>query len=296
MGDVVGAIAGSLIQGRATRRAAEIQADSADRATQLQREMFEQSRADQQPWMQGGQNALAQLLQRLGVYSGPQSVEDLGSIQERLREDLAASGLRGDRLEERARILARAEQENQRRNIRVQQRAQRGAEGFGSLLDEFTGEDLENDPGYQFRLNQGNQALDRSAAARGGLYSGNQLRALGRYNQDFASTEFTNAFNRDRTDRNNIFNMLSGVAGTGQASTNLVGQQGMNFGQQAGNNAIGAGNARASGYLAQGNNWGNAINSTIAAGNRNNWWQSPQQQSWQPSQAWWQGGDGFEGE
>ena len=54
----------------------------------------------------------------------------------------------------------------------------------------------QNDPGYQFRLDQGNQALQRSAAANGTLLSGGTQKALARYNQDYASGEFQNVYNR----------------------------------------------------------------------------------------------------
>jgi len=94
------------------------------------------------------------------------------------------------------------------------------------------------DPSYKFRLGEGMKALERSAAARGGLISGGALKAAQRYGQDFASTEFGNAYNR-----------LASRAGFGQtASTNMGGAAGQ-FGTNAGNLMTGAGAARASGYV-----------------------------------------------
>ena len=94
------------------------------------------------------------------------------------------------------------------------------------------------DPSYSFRFQEGLKALDRSAAARGGLISGGALKAAQRYGQDFASTEFGNAYNR-----------LASRAGFGQtASTNMGGAAGQ-FGVNAGNLMTGAGAARASGYV-----------------------------------------------
>jgi hypothetical protein len=58
----------------------------------------------------------------------------------------------------------------------------------------------QNDPGYQFRMDQGNQALNRRAAANGSLLSGGTLKALARYNQDYASNEFQNVYNRAQGD------------------------------------------------------------------------------------------------
>lgn len=57
-------------------------------------------------------------------------------------------------------------------------------------------DDLLNDPGYQFRFNQGRDALERSAAARGTLNTGGTLKDILGYGQDLASTEYGNLFNR----------------------------------------------------------------------------------------------------
>ena len=54
------------------------------------------------------------------------------------------------------------------------------------------------DPGYQFRLKQGQQALENSASARGTLRGGAQLKALTDYSQGAASQEYQNAYNRSR--------------------------------------------------------------------------------------------------
>jgi hypothetical protein len=57
----------------------------------------------------------------------------------------------------------------------------KNAANYGMLTRQFTGENLQSDPGYQFGLNQGTTALQHSAAARGGLYSGATMKALERY-------------------------------------------------------------------------------------------------------------------
>lgn len=142
------------------------------------------------------------------------------------------------------------------------------ADGYGSLLDKFTGADLENDPGYKFRLQQGQDALENSAAARGGLFSGAAGKALTEYGQGFASNEINNAYNRFKSDQNDVFNRLSGVAGTGQTATQQVGQAGQNYANQYGNSLIGGANAQAAAGLAQGNQWGGVINQLGAMGQR----------------------------
>ncbi len=98
------------------------------------------------------------------------------------------------------------------------------------------------DPAYQFRLGEGLKALDRQAAARGGLISGGALKAAQRYGQDYASQEFGNAYNR-----------LAAMAGIGQTATGAMGNAAGNFGVNAGQNYMGAANARASGYVGAAN-------------------------------------------
>jgi hypothetical protein len=94
------------------------------------------------------------------------------------------------------------------------------------------------DPSYKFRLGEGMKALERTAAARGGLISGGALKAAQRYGQEFASNEFGNAYNR-----------LAGLAGVGQTATGAMGNAANAFGANAGNLMTGGAAARASGYV-----------------------------------------------
>lgn len=135
-----------------------------------------------------------------------------------------------------------------------------GASGYGSLTKRFTGESVETDPGYQFGLQQGTQALDNSAAAKGNLYSGASLKALTRYGNDYATTKFDDAFNRNQTENNAIANKYQSIAGVGQTSLGQTGQLGAAAAGTAGSNLIGAANAGAAATLAQGNATVGAIN------------------------------------
>ena len=144
------------------------------------------------------------------------------------------------------------------------------APGYGSLAKPFTGQDMYKDPGYAFRLNEGIKALDRSAAARGGLLGGNQLRGVTQFGQDYATNEYQNAFNRYQAERSARLNPLQSLAGQAQSTANTLTNAAGNLGAgesgalMAGGNAaaaglIGAGNARASGYVGSANAWGNTI-------------------------------------
>lgn len=59
-----------------------------------------------------------------------------------------------------------------------------------------TGAAIYEDPGYQFRLEEGAKALERSAAARGVLRTGGTLKDLLSYGQDLASQEYENVYGR----------------------------------------------------------------------------------------------------
>jgi len=60
----------------------------------------------------------------------------------------------------------------------------------------FDSTDLQNDPGYQFNLSQGNQALDRQQLAKGGYFSGNALKEAQTFGQGLADNTYNTAFNR----------------------------------------------------------------------------------------------------
>lgn len=128
----------------------------------------------------------------------------------------------------------------------------------------FTMADFQKDPGYEFRQGEGQKGVERSAAARGGVLSGGAMKAIARYNSDFASGEFGAAYNRFNNDNTTRFNRLSSLAGTGQTATNAgiaAGNQ-LTDNLQTGvnnisNNISNAANARASQYV----NTGNAIGS-----------------------------------
>lgn len=128
-----------------------------------------------------------------------------------------------------------------------------GTAAGGDFNRDFTLADFTRDPGYDFRMAEGARALDRSAAARGGVLSGGALRGVTRYGQDFASGEYQNAYNRFNNDRTQRFNRLASLAGTGQTATRDVAQMGSQVAGNVANNIIGAGNAQASSYVGQGN-------------------------------------------
>ena len=137
-----------------------------------------------------------------------------------------------------------------------------GPVGYGELMDKFTTEDFEADPGYQFRVEEGMKALDRTASARGSVLSGGAIKAAQRYNSGLASQEYGNAFNRFQIEQANRYNRLAGLSGTGQVAANQLSNLGQNYANNYGDLVTQGGNARASGYIQNSNNWQNFITGT----------------------------------
>lgn len=113
----------------------------------------------------------------------------------------------------------------------------------------FGMQQFQADPGYAFRMSEGMKALERSAAARGGLMSGATGKALQRYGQDLGSQEYMNAFNRYQAERQAQLNPLQSLAGVGQTAANTLTGAAGQMGQNIAGGLQSAAAARASGYV-----------------------------------------------
>jgi len=140
----------------------------------------------------------------------------------------------------------------------------------GRLAQDYvpTLESLQMDPGYGFRFSEGMKGLNASAAARGGLISGNALRAATAYGQEMGSQEYGNAYTRAQNlfqmNRNNLVDPLKFLTGVGQAA---AAGQAANIGTAAANTAnlmTGAGNAMAAGQVGSANAYANAIGQGVS--------------------------------
>lgn len=145
-----------------------------------------------------------------------------------------------------------------------------GTKDNGIFNRNFTLQDFVKDPGYDFRMQEGRNAVEQGAAARGGLLSGGAEKELLRYGQGFASNEFNNAYNRWNNDITTRFNRLSGVAGTGQTATRDVAAAGADNARTIGDMMTSGASARASGYAGVANSVNNGVS------NLANWYQSQQ--------------------
>lgn len=203
MSKVIGAITGSNSQAKAAKSAANQQYQASKEATQVQKDMYDQTRKDLSPYAQAGGAALSQLMGGMGPN--------------------------------------------------------------GQFMQEYSGQDIYNDPSYQFRLQQGQDSIQSGAAAQGGLLSGATQKALLNYGQDAASQEFGNAYNRFNADQTNQYNRLSNLVGLGQNAAAQQGNAGMQTAQAVASNTMAGANAQAAGTIAAGNRTANNFSSLLGA-------------------------------
>jgi hypothetical protein len=120
------------------------------------------------------------------------------------------------------------------------------------------------DPGYQFGLQQGQQAINRQTAAAGGRISGAALKAAAQYGTDYATTGYSAAYSRANQARTDRLNRLAALAGIGQTATQNVNAVGASTASTNSALMTAAGNNAGAASLAQGNIWGNATNQLAA--------------------------------
>jgi hypothetical protein len=210
----------SILGSRSANRAADIQAQSAREAAQAQlqagresnqlvREMYERNLGLQAPGIRTGQMALSALSSGLGL--GPSQAQQqqagmggapIGATQ----EELAASG----------------------------------SPYAGRFTETFKPSDLNLDPSYQFRLNEGLKALQARGAATGMLQTGQGLRDITDYSQQAASQEYGSAYDRFMRNQEALYSRLSGLAGIGQQATGAATGAGAQAAQNIGQTTIGA--------------------------------------------------------
>jgi hypothetical protein len=115
------------------------------------------------------------------------------------------------------------------------------------------------DPGYAFRLKQGQLATENAANRAGGLIGGNAMTGIQDYTQGLASTEYGSAFDRFQKQRGSIYNTLASIAGLGQKSLGETTSAGTSAAGNIGQAIIGSSSAQAAGTIGAANAIGGGI-------------------------------------
>lgn len=162
----------------------------------------------------------------------------------------------------------RAARDQFQQNITPYLNAGQGALGGLNALNSGDYSGFQDSPDYQWALQQGGQAQDRSAAARGSLFSGGHQADLMQFGQGLAAQQLGSY-------RNSLFDM----ARLGQSSAVGAGAAGQSNANALSGILAGQGQAQADGALNQANAWGGALNGLAGLagqyGNRQSSYQTP---------------------
>jgi hypothetical protein len=228
----VSTIAGGLISSNASSKAANAQKDAASEANALNYKISQEQLAAQK-------EALDRQIAASGATVDKQLLAQRSTLEDQLAfQKMMYDQTRADFAPYRESGTANLNQLNTLLGIG----GNTGAADYGRFATaDFTPANFaaNQDPGYGFRLSEGLKAVDRQAAARGGLISGNALKASQAYGQDMASQEYNNAFNRYQTVRGNTLSPFQSGAAAGQSAAAMQGQANANYGN-AGGQALGA--------------------------------------------------------
>ncbi len=258
----VGAVGGGLIASSGAKSAAKAQTQAAQQAQDAQERMFQKQTELQEPFRQAGLSAQQQLMYLLGVGS-PEDYAPKPTPAPAPTPTAATSAYGypfGGGLNIANLMAGRQTTQPVANTLRPAGATTTQPSGtFGELAKPFGMDQFEADPGYAFRQSEGMKALERRAAARGGLLSGSALKGIQRFGQDLASQEYTNAFNRYQVERAARLNPLQSLMGAGQSSANTMTSAAGQYGQTSAQNAYNAGAARASGYVGSANAMAGAL-------------------------------------
>ncbi len=268
IGTVLG-IGGSLLSASASKKAAKAQVAAANSQAAVQKEMYDQTREDLSGYRGAGTNALSAVLYEMGLGARPTiggtplAIETIPGSALGAPANQAPSGTwssggitsSGDRGLNNA--LGKAQTALSPTTFRV------GGQTFSTMADaqayadanktggvEYGG--FKESPGYQFAVQQGQDAIERSAANSGGLFSGETGKALTGYRIGMANQDYGNYFNR-----------LMGLTTIGQNAVNMTGAAGQNYANGASNAFANMGNAKAAGYIGSANAINNGIGNVL---------------------------------
>jgi hypothetical protein len=284
---------GGLMGSDASSDAADAQVAASREANELQKYMYDTAREDQAPWRETGGAAVNYIAQILGIpgYGGGTTASSASGVT---ATSLKAPNLEDYRIGTPANAATRQRATSPESFVpqaaasyyldpdtgQIRQTAfgntapgsaqydyakyNAALEDYKNALSSSTSTTagtpldltgiLRATPGYQFQVGEGTKAIERSAAARGGLLSGAAGKALTTYSQGVADQTY-----------NNYLNSLMSVAGLGQNSANTTTSAGTSYANAASNNILSAGNAKASGYI----NSANALTGGMSSGMNN---------------------------
>lgn len=264
-------------QAGAAADAGKAQQEAASAATGLQRNMFNTIQQNNRPYMNAGSASIGELMNRLGLLDSAPQYKRLpdGRTVEQAAKDawdadqprLTAAGNADRGTYESIDPTGYKQIMDRYQNTVMQDnglnQAGSGADAnSGSLLHAFDANDLKTNlaPNYDFMLKQGQGATQNMANLSGGVISGNALKGINDYTQNYASNAYQQAYNNFNNNQTNIFNRLSGIAGLGQNAANNTGNSGVQLASGMANSTMAGGQAQASGIVGASNAMAGGLN------------------------------------
>lgn len=265
IGAAIGGIASGLMGARSADKAADAQTQAAQAQIDLQREIYQKTSRKFQPYYQAGNNALAAYMYEMGLGAAPTVGGTPLTIQKITQG--GQGGEWGGNLSPRQKSMIEGYWAQNGVDLNAGPNSgtmfKVGGKTFDTMAEarkyatenargasEYQG--FTATPGYQFRVDEGNNAINAMAGARGGLVSGATMQALQERGQNLATEEYGNYMNR-----------LSGLTGMGMSAAGNQASAGANYASGASNALANQGNAQAAGYIGQSNALMGGINTGL---------------------------------
>ena len=249
-------VASSLVGASSAKKAGKAAAEAGRQQLALQERIYDEQTENFQPYLEGGRIFNDAYLYEMGLGAAPTiggRAPDVVEFNDVIPADPNAVSPFFVRPENRDPNVNYDPQPQNVTKYRVNDQvfgSREAAQAYADANPEGTSpySGFTKTPGYDFRLGQGYDAIESSAAGRGGLYSGATMRRLQEYGQDYASNEY-----------NNFLNRLASGAGAGQAAAGNQAAAGQNFAAGGANALANIGNAQAASAIGVGNAWQGGI-------------------------------------
>lgn len=213
-----GSILGSILGARSASKAADVQAEANEKAIEEQRRQFDLVREDTAPLRELGVQAiqgdggLSDKLDRLDSYTG-RLAERTGRLGDKYQGAItdASRRFRDD-------VTGLTRDMDAETTGYTDRYAGRLRDAVRSYRDESSDramrQNFRTDPGYEFRLKEGQDAIERSAAARGNVLGAATMKGLDRYSQGVASDEYDRYYNRSMNRLGSLLDARTNAAGS----------------------------------------------------------------------------------
>jgi hypothetical protein len=225
------------VQANAAKKAAKAQSKSADQATQLQKEMFDQITANYAPFLKAGKQGMAAYLYEMGLAGKPtfgmkpaMKIEEI-DLNVGQRRDSDGNVIPGQSNTKGYKVGTQTFSTlGEAQAYQKEQQGGRQYEGYSMS------------PMAKYLMQEGMEGIEGGAAASGGLFSGATLEALEGNRRQVVQADTSDYMSR-----------LLGLTNMGMGAAGNQASAGQNYANNVGNLAMQAGNAKAQGYMGVGN-------------------------------------------